>query len=192
MSVTKKKLLIIVGIVALAIVAISFGYWLGGGGTTSSSEQSSGVGASTGLPGTPASSTSPGIPAVAAVPPNTSVPDEGATDAPPDVAVPVTQSAGNPAGTVSYRSFNISIDDGAYDPSTVIVKQGDTVNLELTAVDANYEFTQPNYGFNDSIMKGETQTIQFQALRSGDFTFYCESCGGPSKGPVGHLIVTAD
>ena len=73
----------------------------------------------------------------------------------------------------------------------MVVKQGDTVNLELTAVDANYGFTQPDYGFNAAIPDGKTQTIQFQALNVGNFTFYCASCGGPSKGPVGHIIVVA-
>ena len=55
----------------------------------------------------------------------------------------------------------------------MIVKAGDTVNLELTAVDANYAFTQPQYRFNDPIAKGKTQTVQFQASQVGNFTFYC-------------------
>ena len=67
--------------------------------------------------------------------------------------------------------------------------RGETVNLSVTAVDANYSFTQPDYGFNDMIAKGKTQTIQFQAMASGNFSFYCSSCGGPLKGPVGHIII---
>ena len=71
------------------------------------------------------------------------------------------------------------------------MNQGDIVNLEITAADANYGFTQPDYGLNASIVKGKTQQIQFQALQSGNFEFYCGSCGGPAKGPVGHIIVNA-
>jgi len=100
------------------------------------------------------------------------------------------QGPGNPSGSVSYRSFNITIKNGAYSPNTVIVKQGDTVNLVLTAVGANYAFTQPDYGFNAQIPEGGTKVVQFEAVQSGEFTFYCGSCGGPSKGPVGHIIVT--
>jgi heme/copper-type cytochrome/quinol oxidase subunit 2 len=73
----------------------------------------------------------------------------------------------------------------------VIVNQNDTVNLELTAVDAAYGFDQPDYGWNTAIPKGKTQAIQFQALQPGDFIFYCASCGGPASGPVGHIIVVA-
>jgi heme/copper-type cytochrome/quinol oxidase subunit 2 len=92
---------------------------------------------------------------------------------------------------VSYRSFNITVQNGAYSPDTVIVNQNDTVNLELTAVDAAYGFDQPDYGFNSAIPKGATKNIQFQALQSGNFLFYCASCGGPASGPVGHIIVVA-
>ena len=119
------------------------------------------------------------------------VPDKGASSTSANVAVPVVQGPGDPSGNVSYRSFNIAIQNNAYTPNTVIVNQGDTVNLELTAVDAAYGFTQPDYGFNAAIPKGKTQTIQFQTLNTGNFTFYCASCGGPSKGPVGHIIVVA-
>jgi heme/copper-type cytochrome/quinol oxidase subunit 2 len=191
MNVTKREMWIIGGAVVLVVVAIVIGYaWRGNSGAGSNAANSSTQSASTTAPHT-------GVAALvasttAAVPPGTTVPNKGATSTPSNIAVPVVQGPGNPSGSTSYRSFNISIDGGAYSPSTVIVKQGDTVNLEMTAVDASYAFTQPQYGFNAPIAKGKTQTIQFEASRTGDFTFYCASCGGPSKGPIGHLIVTAN
>jgi len=126
-----------------------------------------------------------------AVPADTVVPDKGSTSTPVGVAVPVVQGAGDSAGNVSYRSFSIVAQNGSFSPDTIIVKQGDTVDLEVDAVDADYSFTLPNYGFNPSISKGKTQRIEFEAVQTGNFTFYCASCGGPSKGPVGHLIVVA-
>lgn len=191
----KKKLIIevAVGVVVLVGVILIVVYALrgtGAGGVGLSPAQSSTqLQYSGGFYNRSASSTSS---TVAAVPADTSVPNKGSTSTPSNVAVPVVQGPGSPSGDVSYRSFNISIDGGAYSPNTVIVKQGDTVNLELKAVDANYAFTQPQYHFNDPIAKGKTQTVQFQASQVGNFTFYCGSCGGPSKGPVGHLIVTAN
>lgn len=184
----KKKIIVevVVAVVILAAVGAIVIYALRGstGGAGSGGTQTSGVGS--GAAGAPTS------PTIMPVPANTVVPNAGATGTPTNVAVPVVQSVGSPSGNVSYRSFNITIDGGAYSPNVVAVKQGDTVNLELTAVDANYGFTQPQYGFNATILQGKKQTIQFQALQTGDFIFYCASCGGPSKGPVGHLIVTAD
>lgn len=177
----------IVGIVVIVIVVVAI---IGGIIAWSSRPNSGGTSgtastAGSGVSNTPTSSTR------SAVPPNVVVPNKGASSTAAGVAVPVVQGAGDPAGNVSYRSFNIIIQGGAYNPDTVVVNQGDTVNLELTAADAAYGFTQPDYGFNAAIPKGKTQTIQFQALQSGNFTFYCASCGGPSSGPVGHIIVVS-
>ena len=189
----KKKIIIevVVGVVVLAVIVVIVVFALrGSGGAGSKATQSPNQPQTSGAPLNKLASSTAST--VTSVPAGTSVPNKGATSTPSNVAVPVVQGPGSPSGDVSYRSFNISIDGGAYSPSTVIVKVGDTVNLELTAVDANYSFTQPNYNFNDPIAKGKTQTVQFQALQVGNFTFYCASCGGPSKGPVGHLIVTAN
>jgi heme/copper-type cytochrome/quinol oxidase subunit 2 len=192
MHVTKREMWIIGGAVVLVAVAVFVGYALRGGGSGSNQLTGSGSGANDLTPTNPSSSSS-GIPMVTAVPANTVVPNKGATTTPSNVAVPAVQSPGNPSGSVSYRSFNINIENGTYSPSTVIVKQGDIVNLRLTAVDANYGFTLPgSYGFNLQIPQGKTQTVQLQASQTGDFLFYCASCGGPSKGPTGHLIVTAN
>jgi heme/copper-type cytochrome/quinol oxidase subunit 2 len=180
-----KKIVGIVVVVVVAILLIAWAVWYAkqpGVASPASSSNSTSTAAGSVF----ASSTTH-----TAAPANVVVPDKGSSSTPAGTAVPVVQGAGDPSGDVSYRSFNINIQNGVYTPDTVIVKQGDTVNLELTAVDAAYGFAQPDYGFNAAIPKGKTQTIQFQALQTGSFTFYCESCGGPSKGPVGHIIVAA-
>jgi heme/copper-type cytochrome/quinol oxidase subunit 2 len=129
---------------------------------------------------------------VAAVPANIGVPNEG-DNVGSGVAVPQIQTPAHPsgAGTGDFRQFAISADNNAFVPATVIVKSGDIIDLEITAVDKNYDFTQPDYGFSAvSLPKGETTKVQFQALNTGKFTFYCASCGGPNKGPIGYVIVT--
>jgi heme/copper-type cytochrome/quinol oxidase subunit 2 len=185
----KKKIMIVtvIAVVILAVIVFAGYEWRTNTPATSTNPA-------------PASSSNSGVTAAPAssvvtrtsVPANTVVPDKGATGTPANVAVPAVQGPGDSAGNVSYRSFNIKIENNAFSPSTVIVKQGDTVNISLTAVDGNYGFTQPDYGFNAPIAKGQTKNAQFQVLQSGDFLFYCGSCGGPSKGPVGHIIVTAN
>lgn len=146
-----------------------------------------------GMSGSGSAGTPQGSPTWAPAPSNAVAPDEGAatTSVTGGAAVPVAQAPAAPDSTASYRGFSISIAKNAYSPSTVIVNQGDTVNLSITARDGNYGFAQPDYGLNAAINKGQTKTIQFQALQSGKFTFYCGSCGGPSKGPVGYIIVTS-
>jgi heme/copper-type cytochrome/quinol oxidase subunit 2 len=140
--------------------------------------------------GTTASSASQ-TPTRTAAPVDVVVPNEGNTGVTAGTAVPAVQVPAAPNSAASFRSFSIQVSNNAYNPSTVVVNQGDTVNLKIVAVDANYGFNQPDYGLSSAIVQGKTQTIQFQATQSGDFTFYCAACGGPAKGPVGHIIVTA-
>ncbi len=126
----------------------------------------------------------------APVPANIVVPNEGDKNVPQNVAVPQVQGTAAPSSNASYRQFSISADNNEFIPTTVIVKKGDTVDLEITAVDKNYDFTQPDYGLAVVLTKGKTQKIQFQATMSGKFTFYCVSCGSSAKGPVGYIVVT--
>lgn len=128
---------------------------------------------------------------VAAVPANTTVPNEG-DNVKGGVAVPQIQVPAHPsgAGTGDLRQFAITADNDAFTPATIIVKNGDIIDLEITAVDKNYDFTQPDYGFSAvPVQKGTTAKIQFETLTTGKFTFYCTSCGGPNKGPIGYVIV---
>ncbi len=128
------------------------------------------------------------------VPENILVPEKNSANVSRNVAVPQVVSRGSSSDDSSYRSFDIKIASGHFTPDTVIVNMWDTTNINITAVDANYGFTQPDYGIGgtvakDLIKKGTTKKIQFNASASGKFMFYCASCGGPSKGPVGYLIV---
>lgn len=127
---------------------------------------------------------------VAPVPANAVVYDVGATGTPANVAVPQIQapSAQNDP-SAQYRSYGIKIENGQFTPDTVVLNYGDVIDLEITAVDGNYDFTQPDFGWHSNIAKGATQRIQGSASAKGKFTFYCKSCGGPSKGPVGYIII---
>lgn len=123
-------------------------------------------------------------------PTNVVVPGREAKNVPKDVAVPSVVSPGSPSGDTSYRSFSINISGNQFLPSTVIVKKGDTINLNFTATDHDYDFTQPDFGLKALLPKGSNKRVQFGATVTGKFTFYCSSCGGPSQGPVGYVIIT--
>ena len=124
------------------------------------------------------------------LPANVTVPEQGASST-GNVAVPQVESAAGPGSSAKYRSFNITLQNGAFSPDTVAVNQGDTVNLVITAVGGSYDFTQPDFGFNVPLPEGQGKPIQFEASASGKFIFYCSVCGGPAKGPVGYLLVAA-
>lgn len=122
---------------------------------------------------------------------NAAVPDPDSANLPSNVAKPQAVAPAGPGGDAKLRSFAISAKGNQFSPNTVIVKVGDTVHLAVAAMDKDYDFTQPDYGFRIPLPKGKAIPIEFQATAAGKFTFYCKSCGGPSKGPVGYLIVAA-
>lgn len=125
------------------------------------------------------------------------VPDTQSTNVPEGVAVPdtVAPAGGAQRGDSKFRSFDIKISGTKFDPDTVIVTIGDTVRISATAVGGDYDLSQPDYGFRipqksaEILKSGETQSVQFDATAEGKFMFYCQSCGGPDKGPVGYLVV---
>jgi heme/copper-type cytochrome/quinol oxidase subunit 2 len=120
-----------------------------------------------------------------------SVPEKNSSNIPENVAKPEVVGVGNPAGTTSYRSFSIKAEGDKFSPDTIVVKEKDTVRLSISAIDKDYDFTQPDYGFKVAVKKGDSKPLQFDATASGKFIFYCAACGGPDKGPIGYLIVTA-
>lgn len=114
------------------------------------------------------------------------VPETDSEGVPKNVARPRQVSS---APGFTLRQFSLRIENGRFLPDTVIVNVGDSVDLSVTAVDGDYDFTQPDFGFRAEIRKGETRNIQFGATVAGQFRFYCASCGGPEKGPTGALMV---
>ncbi len=183
-----KKVWLWVGGVVVVIIVAAVGYYAG---RKSPAPATQGQGAaSTGITGsqvTAASSSATAQPLTGGV----TVPGANATSVPQGVAAPTIVAAGSPSGTTSYRSFNVTVTSGAFTPSTIIVNQGDTVHINLTASGGNYDFTQPDMGLKLTLASGQTKVVQFDADTAGKFTFYCSSCGGPSKGPVGYIEVVS-
>ena len=125
-----------------------------------------------------------------AAPPNTVVPEQGAV-VPANVAPPQNVTPLNPHTSDTNRDFNIKAENNKFTPDTVIVHVGDNININFTAVDKNYDFSQPDYGYGNGkflINKGQTIKVSFQVTASGKFMFYCALCGGPKSGPIGYII----
>ena len=190
---SKNRIIILSVAIVAVIVVLGFVFGRLGseapGGTTSGTGGSGGTaGAGTGAAG---SATQPAqtVTRVTA-PQNVTVPALGQTVA-SSVAPPQAVSPANAHTASQYRSFSIQAKNNAFTPNTIIVNQGDIVNISVAAVDKNYDFTQPDYSFRQAIPMGQSKTIQFGATASGKFTFYCASCGGPSSGPIGYIIVAA-
>ncbi|MBI2623585.1 MAG: cupredoxin domain-containing protein [Candidatus Liptonbacteria bacterium] len=125
----------------------------------------------------------------AAVPVNVTVPGEKAVNVPANVAVPVSTAPSSPIYNSTHRTFEFKVEGGKFAPDTLIVNKGDVLRVKITAVDRDYDFTQPDYGIALPLKKGAAVSSEFGVSAEGNFLFYCKSCGGPESGPAGHLIV---
>jgi len=125
------------------------------------------------------------------VPKNIQVPEKGETNLADNVAPPknVVSLEREESPSSAVRFFEVKVENDKFIPGTIIIYQGDRPSIRMTAIDKDYDFTQPDYGLSGKLIKGEMKKIGFEAGLAGDFLFYCASCGGPSKGPVGHLII---
>lgn len=102
----------------------------------------------------------------------------------PTASVPVAEGL-----SAQIRIFSIKAEADKFIPEKIIVNQGDTVHIEFTAVDKNYDLTLSGYSMKQTLKQGETKPLEFQALKDGDFIYYCSVCGGLQSGPQGHIIV---
>ncbi len=183
-SINKKNIIIAIVVVVVVVIVVALVMMMGGKkgnapGSTSGNPSSQSAASSS----APASSTT-----LLPLPANVVVPEAGATNT-GGVAVPQVEAPAAPGVAAKYRSFNITLQNGQFSPSTIAVNVGDTVDLEIKAVGGTYDFTQPDLGFSAALPDGVTKKIQFAPSTAGKFVFYCSSCGGPAKGPVGYIVV---
>jgi len=103
------------------------------------------------------------------------------------IAVPTVVTAAAPGVTEQYRSFNIQANGGVFTPSSVIGNVNDTMHINFTAVDKDYDIVFPSYNMSQTAKKGQTKVLEFQAVQEGSFTFYCETCGGVNSATKGSI-----
>ncbi|MDD5098895.1 MAG: cupredoxin domain-containing protein [Candidatus Colwellbacteria bacterium] len=123
------------------------------------------------------------------VPDDAAVLEVGDTTSNEEVAVPVSVAPAAPGVEAKLRTFNISADRGVFTPSEVTVNKGDTVHINFSAKDKEYDMVLPDYGMKQIANLGETKIFEFQATDTGKFAYYCELCGGLASPAVGYIIV---
>jgi cytochrome c oxidase subunit 2 len=78
-----------------------------------------------------------------------------------------------------------------YSPSTITLKKGEPVVLELSSEDRTHGFNLKDFEIRDDVKPGEVTRIAFTPGKTGSFTFSCDVyCGGGHPDMSGTLIVT--
>ena len=169
----KNKIIIysVLALVAIIIVIVAIVY-----SKPKASNKSQKAGTQTTAPATPQGYN-------ASVPKNIEVPNEGTTSTEKDVAVPKLQTNAAPGVTAQLRKFSVKAENNTFTPSKIIVYKGDTVHIDFTAVDKDYDFSIPAiYGISRQMAKGSTGPLEFQANTVGQFDIVCQACGGKKMG----------
>lgn len=90
----------------------------------------------------------------------------------------------------SVTVYNITAENWTYKPGLLVVKKGEQVNLNFTAVDRDYdlEIAAP-IGAYVSVKKGEMMTIGFGADRVGTYEIRCQKICPDGKDMKGELVI---
>lgn len=77
-------------------------------------------------------------------------------------------------------NVNVTANNGKFEPNSFKSDLFGTLNLNVNAVDSDYQFKVEDYPRLDAnLAKGKTTTIKIQYLGLGDYTFTCgEGCSG--------------
>ncbi len=115
------------------------------------------------------------------------VPKEVVTTTAPKAEAPASS---NPALNTKMRFYDMKATNKGFVPSNIAVNKGDTVEIDFTAVDGNYDLDFPYLGaYFSTVKKGEMKKFPFDTNLSGTFIFECKnSC--PASGKIqGTLVV---
>ena len=115
---------------------------------------------------------------------------------------PLAEAAGNreiiaeenrePTGEVvdGVREIYMEASQFDFDPETIVVYEGETVEITATSTDVTHGFGLDEYDIDQVLEAGEEETIRFTAEEPGTYTFRCTVfCGAGHGGMQGELIV---
>jgi heme/copper-type cytochrome/quinol oxidase subunit 2 len=84
------------------------------------------------------------------------------------------------SGTVEngHRIIEITARQFEFVPSDIVVKEGDSVKLNVTSEDVTHGIEIEGYNINETLEPDQTRSITFQADKPGTFHFHCSVyCG---------------
>lgn len=99
-------------------------------------------------------------------------------------------ASANSALQSKARFFDMQATVNGFTPSSIIVNKGDTVYLNFSARDGDYDFDIPYLGAYFSVVKkGTMRRLPFDVWQSGTFEFACRDYCPPGKKIRGSIVV---
>ncbi len=108
----------------------------------------------------------------------------------PEDMKPVVEEKPIPVIERPVKEFSVSARQWTFEPTQIVVNQGDLVKLKLKTLDIQHGFQIREFGVEEALNPGEEVTVEFIANRKGTFTYRTHIISGrPSSGMFGQFIV---
>ncbi len=121
---------------------------------------------------------------------NTAEESEEKSEEKTQVKTEVTVQTRTEVPASEIKNFKIGAKDFTFTPNTITVKEGETVQIDLSSVDQTYGLVIPDFGVNKVVNPGAPVRIEFVANKKGNFTFRCSvMCGENPSQMSGTLTV---
>ncbi len=104
--------------------------------------------------------------------------------------VPAQEAPAAPGSSASLGIFEMSVSSSGFNPSPLAVRLGNLVQIRLTAVGGDFDFSMPWTGLYQKVNEGETRQISFQTTAAGTYVFECRDFCPMGRIIRGELIVT--
>lgn len=85
--------------------------------------------------------------------------------------------------------IELTAKDFAFSETSITVKKGQTVRVELTITDGTHDWVLDEFSAKTKQASTGTVTVEFTADKTGEFEYYCSVGSHRSMGMVGTLIV---
>ena len=97
-----------------------------------------------------------------------------------------------PPAITGAREVTVATDDLRFSPSTIKVKTGEAVNIDLVnSDDIVHDFTVPAFGIHVRLQPGQRTTIGMQPAAAGSYPFLCTVAGHAQAGMRGTIVVSS-
>jgi len=92
----------------------------------------------------------------------------------------------------SARTITMTAELWKFTPNVVTVKQGEKVTLEVTGVSGTHGLSIPGLGINETIIQGQTVSVDVPTDKVGTLDFLCSiQCGSGHSDMSGKIIIEA-
>jgi len=94
------------------------------------------------------------------------------------------------ATTVKKRKIPVQVKKFVFQPERIEIKAGETVILQLSAVDFTHGFNLPDFHLRRDLIPGQVVNVELNITEPGTYDFLCDNfCGNGHEEMNGKLVV---